>query len=56
MKKICKVCGEEKLLCDFYSAKGTKDGKRGKCKICCNLQCAKRHKEKIDDRKEYRKK
>jgi hypothetical protein len=36
-KKICKKCNEEKNLCEFYTDKTTKDGKRGSCKSCINL-------------------
>ena len=28
-RKICKKCGKEKNVCEFYSDKTTKDGKRG---------------------------
>lgn len=32
--KICKKCGKEKNVCEFYSDTTTKDGKRGTCKLC----------------------
>ncbi len=34
--KVCFQCGGEKVLTDFYPAKGTKDGRNGKCKLCMN--------------------
>jgi hypothetical protein len=36
-RKICKKCGKEKNVCEFYSDKTTKDGKRGSCKLCMSL-------------------
>ena len=32
--KICKKCGLEKDICNFYNSKKTKDGKRNYCKKC----------------------
>lgn len=32
--KMCKKCGREKPLDDFYRATGTRDGHRGECKVC----------------------
>ena len=32
--KVCKVCGQEKPLSEFYKRKDTKDGHRNKCKSC----------------------
>lgn len=34
--KTCKGCQEEKPIAEFYKDKTTKDGYRGKCKICIN--------------------
>jgi hypothetical protein len=35
-KKICKKCGEEKPLFDFYKQKANKDGHLNQCKPCRN--------------------
>jgi len=32
--KVCKKCGLEKPLDDYYRATGTRDGHRGDCKVC----------------------
>lgn len=32
--KVCRKCGEEKPLSDFYEAKATGDGKQAYCKRC----------------------
>lgn len=34
MHKICKKCNIKKSFDEFYNTQNTKDGKRGKCKIC----------------------
>lgn len=34
-KKVCKVCGRELPLSEFYKAKGYKDGHKNECKECC---------------------
>jgi hypothetical protein len=36
--KRCKKCGEEKPLDEFYRATGTRDGHRGSCRACEQLQ------------------
>lgn len=36
MEKRCKKCGEVKPLTDFHPASGTRDGRRGECKLCHN--------------------
>lgn len=33
-KKICKACGERKLLEEFYAHPHTKDRRFGKCILC----------------------
>lgn len=38
--KLCKACGESKPPEDFYRHKQTKDGFRGKCKLCMHAQTA----------------
>ena len=35
--KICSKCGVEKELSGFSKDKNNKDGRRGHCKVCCNL-------------------
>lgn len=35
-KKVCKKCGEPKILDDFPKSPNTKDGREGKCKECKN--------------------
>jgi hypothetical protein len=35
--KVCKKCGEEKNISEFYLDKTTKDGKRSSCKVCMSL-------------------
>lgn len=32
--KVCKKCGGEKPIGDFYPEKNKKDGRRGECKLC----------------------
>ena len=34
--KICKICGEEKELTDFFIARTNKDGRENKCAACRN--------------------
>jgi len=34
--KVCRICGEEKPIEQFYRNRMTKDGRRGECKVCCN--------------------
>ena len=34
LTKICRSCGDEKSLNDFYRHPGTKDGRFGKCISC----------------------
>jgi hypothetical protein len=34
MEKQCKKCGETKDLTEYYTAKGTVDGRHGSCKTC----------------------
>lgn len=57
-KKKCPVCGEVKLLEEFYPKKGTKDGFMWRCKKCDNESC-KKYREKNKDKlkkksKQYR--
>ena len=33
-KKVCNICGENKLVSEFHKDKSKKDGYRGKCKSC----------------------
>lgn len=35
-RKICSICGEEKLLNEFYKQKGGYLGRRANCKLCSN--------------------
>jgi hypothetical protein len=35
-RKICIACGENKLAHEFAFKKGSRDGRRGKCKLCLN--------------------
>lgn len=44
-KKICKSCGVEKPLFDFYKEKNCLDGYRPNCKICKNKQTKKHYQE-----------
>lgn len=32
--KVCSTCTQERLLCDFHTAKRNKDGYQGHCKSC----------------------
>ena len=32
--RVCRVCFEEKLMDDFFKAKGRKYGRRNECKLC----------------------
>lgn len=34
MFKTCRVCLEQKPLSEFHRANGTRDGRRGECKVC----------------------
>jgi hypothetical protein len=36
MSKVCKQCGEQKELTEYYRRSATADGYFGKCKICVN--------------------
>lgn len=38
IEKECSVCGETKMLSQFYTHPGTKDGFLGECKICKNTK------------------
>ena len=55
MKKICKGCKKEKFIYEFWSAPGTKDGKRGKCIECLKNENLERYKEKKEEWSEQRK-
>lgn len=33
--KVCKKCGKNKELTEYYNSKARKDGKQSKCKECC---------------------
>jgi hypothetical protein len=51
--KTCKKCNEEKPLDEFYNQKGTKDGKRPRCKVCTDAYTAeynKKNRERINER------
>ncbi|MEA2717977.1 MAG: hypothetical protein QOI99_2294 [Actinomycetota bacterium] len=41
--KICRKCGLEKPLTDFYRAAGTRDGLRGDCKACFQARAKARY-------------
>jgi hypothetical protein len=48
--KICKKCNIEKDVCEFYTDKKSKDGKRSSCKECMylyNIQYKKNNKDKM---------
>ena len=50
--KICKKCGKEKELTEFYANSSAKDGKRSDCKDCQNKirdKWAKANKERLSD-------
>jgi len=52
-KKICNICGINKLLTDYPKDNNLKTGYRGKCKDCSNQQCRKyytKHKNEIQIR------
>jgi hypothetical protein len=37
MNKICRICGELKLIDDFHMKRGTPDGHRNECKECVKI-------------------
>ena len=45
MEKRCNVCGEVKLLEEFYRSAGMRDGHRNDCKTCNLAASAKRHRQ-----------
>ena len=47
--KVCKKCGENKVLWEFYAMKLNTDGKSGKCKECIKKD-VKRNSEKVGDK------
>ncbi len=47
--KVCRLCGKEKPLCDYYTAPGSRDGYRSECKTC--NQAAKRARYAADPQK-----
>ncbi len=48
MKKKCRVCGEEKLLGDFYPRDSSADGYRSECKPCLISKSKARYRIDID--------
>jgi hypothetical protein len=45
--QICIICGEEKLLDDFYTHPAMANGHLGKCKECCKKQERLRYKNNV---------
>jgi hypothetical protein len=43
--KVCRLCGLEKPLDDFYPAPGMRDGHRSECKVCNRAQRAARYRD-----------
>jgi hypothetical protein len=43
--KICKICGEKKIISDFHKDKTRKDGIRNICKNCCSDKIKKYYKD-----------
>lgn len=39
MSKTCKGCGETKTEAEFYRSRRTRDGLRGKCRVCTLAEC-----------------
>ena len=54
--KTCSACKEIKTLNQFTKRKDSKDGLKGRCKVCCNKQCRKSYSIHGDKRREYRRK
>lgn len=56
--KVCKVCGRELPLIEFYKAKGCKDGHKNECKECAIQRQKQYHRENRDKilerQKQYR--
>jgi hypothetical protein len=46
MGKLCRLCGLDKPIEEFYVANGTRDGRRGECKAC--FQAARKAKMEAD--------
>lgn len=44
MIKICKICDEEKDVCEFHKRKDTADGYRNDCKTCRKNKVRKNYK------------
>jgi len=51
--KICKECGLEKPLTEYYAHNAMADGYLNKCRACVRLRVAKNTKEKSEYYKEY---
>ncbi len=49
MRKVCKECGEEKYISQFYKHPQSADGLFGKCKSCCKYYTGSNYKEKSKD-------
>lgn len=48
--KVCKCCGEEKPLSEFYKGKG-RYYRKNKCKQCCSSEDMKRQRNKVEKQK-----
>jgi hypothetical protein len=48
MGKLCRLCGRDRPIEEFYKAPGTVDGRRGECRECFQQQ----RRERIDARPE----
>lgn len=54
-QKVCRTCKESKPLDQFHRESGTKDGRRGSCKVCKNLNRRINHSATLAKEAEYRK-
>ena len=53
MKRICSVCGLEKLLTEFHKHPTSSEGRLRICKICTNFKSKNINRKNPEKRKEY---
>ncbi len=51
--KICKGCGVEKELSEFYVARRNLDGRMGKCKVCVASRVRENRRERLEQYAQY---
>jgi 5-methylcytosine-specific restriction endonuclease McrA len=53
--KVCKGCGVEKDLSEYYKHPRTADGRMGKCKLCVSARVRKNRRERLEQYDRYEK-